>query len=143
MDENVKIIEIGGVKLEVDMRTARKIESFKVGDAVKILIKQWSDNFKPYFGMIVGFDMFTERPTIIVAYLDPEKPDPILFAYLNKDSKDIELCMSDLSDIPVERSTILERMDVAIQKKRDEISDLENKKQYFLKNFSKFFEVKK
>ena len=31
-----RIIEINGVKLEVDMTTARRIDEFRVGDTVKV-----------------------------------------------------------------------------------------------------------
>jgi len=37
MNENKRIIEINGVKLEVDLTTARRIDEFKVGDTVKVL----------------------------------------------------------------------------------------------------------
>lgn len=70
MGDEKKIIEIGGVKLELDMRTGKttQIDTFKVGDNVKVLIKEY-DSYKSYAGVIVGFDNFKERPTIIVAYL--------------------------------------------------------------------------
>ncbi len=35
MEENKRIIEVAGVKMEIDLRTAKKIENFKVGDNVK------------------------------------------------------------------------------------------------------------
>jgi len=33
-----QIIEINGVKLEVDLSTAKRIDEFRVGDTVKVLI---------------------------------------------------------------------------------------------------------
>ena len=63
------IIEINGVKMEIDLRQATVVENFKVGDKVKVLIKTYNDSFQSHVGTIVGFDAFKERPTIILAYL--------------------------------------------------------------------------
>ena len=37
MNENIRTIEVNGVTLEVDMRYAKRIDQFKVGDTVKVL----------------------------------------------------------------------------------------------------------
>ena len=68
-NENIKTIEINGVKLEVDLRTCRRIDTFKVGDNVKILKKQYNE-YRVYSGVIVDFVNFKERPAIVVAYFD-------------------------------------------------------------------------
>lgn len=39
MDDGKRIIEIDGVKIEVDLRTAKRIDTYRVGDNVKILNK--------------------------------------------------------------------------------------------------------
>jgi hypothetical protein len=36
------IIEVSGVKLEVDLRQARRIEEIRIGDRVKVLTKDYS-----------------------------------------------------------------------------------------------------
>ena len=41
-EDQKRIIEVNGVKLEVDMRYARKIEELRVGSRVKVLIKNYS-----------------------------------------------------------------------------------------------------
>ena len=38
-DEQKRIVEIGGVKIEVDLRTAKRVDSYRVGDPVKVLTK--------------------------------------------------------------------------------------------------------
>ena len=35
--EEKRIVEIDGVKIEVDLRTAKRIDTFAVGDNVKVL----------------------------------------------------------------------------------------------------------
>ncbi len=61
-----KIIEINSVKLEVDRRSAERVDQIQVGDRVKVLNKQYSD-YKVYHGVVIGFEPFEELPTIIVA----------------------------------------------------------------------------
>ena len=53
--ENKRIIEINGVKLEVDMSTAKKIDEYRVGDNVKVLKKDYSGNYDVLAGVIVEF----------------------------------------------------------------------------------------
>lgn len=136
-------IEINGVKLEVDMRTARKIESYRIGDRVKVLVKEYS-SYKPYPGVIVAFDMFRKLPTITVAYLDiGYSGTEVKFVYINGTEKDDE-SRPELApyndDIHVDKADVIERLDKEIDKKKEEIVDLERKKAYFLKNFNKYFE---
>ena len=70
MDDNKRVVEIGGVKLEVDLRHARVIENFKIGDTVKVLLKKYGDSYESHLGVIVGFDNFKERPTIVIAHVE-------------------------------------------------------------------------
>lgn len=36
MEENKKIIEVNGIKMEIDLREAKIINNYKVGDSVKL-----------------------------------------------------------------------------------------------------------
>ncbi|OQB66343.1 MAG: hypothetical protein BWX92_04125 [Deltaproteobacteria bacterium ADurb.Bin135] len=137
-----QIIEIKGVKMEVDLREATTIETFKVGDKVKVLIKRYSDNYNVYSGIIAGFVMFKELPTIVVAYLETSYNSAELkFTNINSKTEDIEIAAATDFDIPWEKANVLEVMDKAIEKKKEEVRDLEMKKDYFLKCFGKFFSV--
>ena len=138
--EEKRIIEVNGVKIEVDLRTAKRVDQFKVGDTVKVLIKSYSD-YKSYLGMIVGFDEFDKHPTIIIAYVKAEYSSAnIEFAYLNSESKDIEVCAVNEWDMPYTKKDILDKMDREITKKEEEVRELKEKKNYFLNMFGKFFE---
>ena len=44
------IIEINGLKLEIDLRSAKRIDSFRVGDNVKILRKDYN-SYKSCYGV--------------------------------------------------------------------------------------------
>lgn len=66
-----KIIEINGIKMAIDERTAtvQRVDTFKIGDPVKLLYKNYS-SYEVKYGVIIGFDDFKNRPTMTIAYLD-------------------------------------------------------------------------
>lgn len=74
MTEGNKIIEINGVKFEVDARTAtlRQVQSIRIGARVKVLKKKDSDTFEVHHGVVVGFEPFEKNPTMIVAYIESQ-----------------------------------------------------------------------
>jgi hypothetical protein len=72
MTETNKIIEINGVKFEVDGRTAtlRQIDTIRIGARVKVLKKKYGDDYEVHHGVVVGFEPFKEAPTFIIAYIE-------------------------------------------------------------------------
>lgn len=140
-----RVIEINGTKFEVDMRQARRVDEFRVGDRVKLLKKRWSgsDTWESYFGVIAGFDDFKNLPTVIVAYLDPHgdnsEPAGLRYCYFNANSKDAEICASADGDLPLKRAHVLRLMEAAIEKKRMEVRDLEERMAYFKQHFERWF----
>lgn len=141
-ETDFQTVEINGIKLEIDMRTARKVENYKIGDRVKVLVKEYS-SYKPHPGVIVAFDMFEKQPTITVAYLDVDYSGAELkFAYINgnvSEDKDQPEIAPYNDDIHVNRADVIEKLNKEIFKKQTEIEDLERKKSYFLSNFNKYF----
>ena len=141
METGTRIVEINGVKLELDMRqaTLQSIDAFKVGDSVKVLVKNYSD-YASHAGVIVGFDAFKNLPTIIVAYLKISYSDAKLeFAYINAQSTDVELCAASPNDVPFERATVLQAMDRDIATKKEAAAQAENNKAMFLSMFNRYF----
>lgn len=139
---NKRIVEINGVKLEIDLRTAKRIDEYKIGDSIKVLIKSYGEKWDSHFGMIVAFDEFKTRPTMIIAYLKSAGSweNPLSFVYLNSDSKDVEICHHDAADIGVERSDILTAFDREISKKEQELKEIARKRDYFERMFGRYFE---
>lgn len=136
-----RIVEIKGVKMEVDLRTATTIDSFKVGDKVRVLKRQYNDTFKVYGGIITGFVMFKTLPTIVVAYLDVScNSANIEFININEKTEDVEIAPVTDYDIHWEKANVVESIDREIEKKKHEVRDLEMKKEYFLKCFEMYFE---
>ena len=129
------IVEINGIKMEVDLRHAKKIEHYKVGDNVKVLVKEYN-NYASYPGVIIGFDEFANLPTISVCYLKTGHNAEVKFVYINAESQDVEIVhMSDADRM--ELNLAPEQLDREILKKEAEIADLKAKKAYFLENFNR------
>lgn len=136
-----QIIEINGVKMEVDMRYAKRIEHLTVGSRVKCLIKSYSDDYKVMPGVIVGFEPFEKLPSIIVAYLDIDySTAAIKFKSYNAKCSDFEIVADiDNNALEVNKADVLARMEREIEKKRLELEEIEQRRDFFLKNFGVYF----
>lgn len=140
-ESQMTIIEVNGVKLEVDLRTAKRIDQLKVGSRVKCLIKTYSD-FKTVPGIVVGFEPFKQRPTIVVCYLETDYNSASLkFVSFNQDTKDFEIVADiDNNALEVNKADVLSKMDREIEKKKLELAEVEHRKEFFLKNFNSYFQ---
>ena len=142
MEENKRIIEIDGVKVEIDLRTAKRVDSFKVGDNIKILDKEY-DTYKVKPGIIVDFAEFQELPTIVIAVFEEgswSSTPNISFIYYNKNtSKKVEIVSCSEDEIKVSKEGVIERFEREIQKKKNEYEDLKNKLEYFKTHFIKVY----
>ena len=139
-DPNYKVIEINGVKCEVDLRHAKDIEQYKVGDHVKILIKQYSDQYESYPGVIIGFDMFEQNPAINVMYIQGGfNSDPVGFKTITAKTKDVEITALNDFDIILNRDMVRQAF---IKKRNDlesQLRDLSVKEKFLDAQFSKYF----
>ena len=139
-EDQKRVVEIGGVKMEIDLRYAKTIENYRVGDKVKVLKKNYGDSFTSYPGIIVGFDDFKNLPTIVIAYVHADYSGAkIEFIYLNSATKEVEICPMVKDEIMLNKNTALGFFDREIEKKRHELEDLEMKKKYFLDTFGQHF----
>lgn len=141
-NEHVRTIEVEGHKFEVDLRTAKKIEAYRVGDRVKLLTKGYS-SWTTHPGVICGIDAFKNLPTIVIAYVESifSNEGKVSFAYLNAESKDVEICPMAEDDIMPNRDTIVMHFDKAVAKKQAEIDGMLDHKEYFLRQYGVAFGV--
>lgn len=142
MEKQTTIIEVNGVKLEVDLRSAKRIDELKIGSRVKCLVKKY-DGFATYAGVVVGFEPFPSRPTIVVAYLENNYGTAALkFMSFNSDTKDFEI-VSDLdhNSLEIDKADVLAQFDRNADLKRAELRDIEDKKAFFLAHFGRYFEA--
>lgn len=140
MENEKRIIEIDGVKIEVDLRTAKRVDSFRVGDNVKILDKEYSE-YKVKPGIIVDFAEFQELPTIVIAVFEEGSWNycpSIKFIHYNEHSKDkIEIVPATEEELMLSKDGVIEKFEREIQKKKNEYTDLQNQLDYFKKHFLK------
>lgn len=139
-DKQTTVIEVNGVKLEVDLRTAKRIDTLRIGDRVKCLTKEYS-TMKTFPGVVVGFEPFPSLPTIVVAYIsDTYGSGSLIFKGFNAETKDFEV-IADIDNNPlqVEKASVLQRFDRDIDKKKREFEELEAQRQYFLDHFGRYF----
>ena len=140
-EETTKIIEINGVKFEVDGRTAtmREISNVKVGSKVKVL-----KDDTVYHGTVIGFDPFPDKPVVIICYISEGSywSSPSLqFLYYKHDSKEKVVVSPDDDGPSLEKESVVLQFDKEIEKKRREIEELEDKKDYFLRNFASYWQA--
>lgn len=142
--EETKTIEVGGVKIDVDMRYAKRHDTLAVGSKVKLLKKAGSyGEDKVYPAAVVGFEPFKGLPTIIVTYLEVEYgKSSVQFAYINAntgDKYDIVLSVDD--DIPLTKADIVEKLDSEIVKHQAALDTAKQLKVQFIRHFGRWFET--
>ena len=139
--EEKRIVEIDGVKIEVDLRTAKRIDTFAVGDNVKVLCKEYNDQYKVKPGIMTDFANFKEKPTIVVAVFNEgswSSSPSIEFIYIYEGMEDkYEIVFADDEELRLTKDGVVEKFEREIQKKRNEAQDLQNQLDYFKKHFLK------
>lgn len=139
-DEFIREIEIDGIKVAVDMRTVKKIDTFKIGDNIKVLKKNYND-YQVYSGVIVDFVNFKERPAIVVAYFDHSYTGTdIRFETITKDTKDLEIAPCLPHELSINKNRVIDKFNYEIEQQQHKVDELKAKRDYFLVNFGKFFE---
>lgn len=137
--EDKRIVEIDGVKIEVDLRTAKRIDTFRVGDNVKVLCRDYNDNFKVKPGIITDFANFKEKPTIIVAVLEESYSGvSIDFIHIYEGMEDdYEIVYATEDEVKLSQNGVVEKFEREIAKKKHEMEELQFKLNFFKKHFMK------
>jgi hypothetical protein len=140
MTKDMQIIEVNGIKLEVDMRYARRIEELRIGSPVKVLDKGQYAGQKVYAGVVIGFEPFKDLPTILVAFVtDSWSSAEIKVISINSANKDYDIVACVDPDFMVDKAAILQRFDRQIAAKQREIEAIEEQRKYFETNFKAFW----
>lgn len=141
-EKQTQLVEINGVKLEVDMRYARRVDTLRLGTRVKVLKEDYSGP-KVYHGIVVGFEPFATLPTIVVAYCEDDwDKAEIKFLFFNEKAKKdkIDIVVAADEDFSFDKDVILARFDKQIAAKRREIEKIEEQKHYFSTNFAAYWQ---
>lgn len=141
MDKQTTIIEINGIKLEVDLRNAKRIDNLRIGDRIKCLVKGYGPTMNTYAGVVVGFEPFPSLPSIVVAYLDSDHGSGTLkFKTFNAETKDFEVVADiDNNALEVDKLNILSKFDRDADKKKQELQEIEDKRAFFISHFGRYF----
>lgn len=133
-------IEINGIKFEVETRKMRKIESYKVGDPVKILIKKYNDEWETYTGIIVDFIAFQNLPTIVIAYIElGYNSNDIHFIDVNEKNENVEIAPLPKHETRIRKADFLLKLNKSIEEKKEKIKALEYIKDIFLDHLDKYY----
>lgn len=140
MSEEKRVIEINGMKLEVDLSKAKRIDEFRIGDNIKVLRKAYSTSYDVDNGVIVDFVNFNSLPTIQIAMFKQNyNGSEIQFLNYNAQTKDIEISACSKHELTLEKNKMVERLQAEIDKKKTEVDELKNKLDWFNKFYGKYF----
>jgi hypothetical protein len=138
-EPNYTTIEINGVKMQVDLRHARRIEEMRVGDRVRVLTKTYSGH-EVNNGVIIGFEPFPSLPTIVIAYMQIDyKGADLKFLHWNANTKDVEVVKPVDDDCDIKREDVLGYFDRERAKLDRQIEDLAARRTYFLDKFRTYW----
>lgn len=141
MDKQTTIVEINGVKMEIDMRHAKvaRVDTLRIGTRVRVLKKGYQDSFSVLCGVVVGFDQFEKLPSIRIAYVETGySSDPLKFLTFNAKTDDMEILVDDDGDeLAINRDTMVQTLTRAIEAKRVELQKAEDSLALFHKHFGR------
>lgn len=135
-EQNTRIVEFGVMKVECNTGTAKQVETLKVGDPVKLLIKNGDYPYIEY-GFVMGFANFKSLSIITVVYVD--EFGRIQFAHVTEKSKFFEIAPCSENEIDPDEFDTEKEIDNKIQHLETEIRELKVKKRAFKKIFEKIF----
>lgn len=136
--EQIQQFAVGAVTIAANRNHAIRAEILKVGDPVRVLIKPGYGSPEVHTGVIVGFEPFKERPTIIIAYIEVSysKAEMKMLYFNGNDKQDAEiLAAPEDINIDIERSRVLDWFNAEEQKKLAEVEEIRLKRQYFNRYF--------
>ena len=134
-----RIIEINGIKMELDARSGKvsRIDTLKIGTKVKLLRKQYGDSFSVNIGVVIGLDEFKVLPTIQIAYLNTGYGSkPVEFFSFNAKTTDAEMLIAEDGDLlEFSKDEMLRLLDKDIAEKELAAKVATQARDLFLKHF--------
>lgn len=136
-----KKIEINGQIFEVK-ESAKKIETYKVGDPVKVLIKSYNNDYSVYPGIIIGFNDFKAKPAINIAYINADFNNAEIKFKTYVEDSDVEIApVTEMELIRFTTDDAIDKMRRTIEQKENELKDMKNKFEFFIKNCGAFTKI--
>lgn len=132
-----QIVEIKGVKLELDYRegTRTRIETFRVGTKVKVLMKGYG-GYEVKAGVIVGFDAFEKLPTIKVATVNAAYgQNPVQFVNFNENTDGELIAAEDDTELLVNKDQVIDTLTRNVEEQRLRYEASQEALKFFIKHF--------
>lgn len=129
--ETKRIIEVGGVKVEVDLREATQVNQYHVGDRVKILVESYGGSTEVYDGVILDFYDFKSLPSIQVGYL---KHDEFVIVTVNSKSEKLQLAPCGPT-WKVDVAEGVNRLNRKLTEAKNRVEVLEQQRKLFIAHF--------
>lgn len=137
-----KTIELNEAMVKIGLKKEEAINNYKVGNYVKLLIKDIFD-FESYPGRIVGIYYSNDEPIIVVAYLkQPFDRFNISYIEICPSSEDTKIEPLNDWDFPIERLSMLKRFKIEILSKEQEVTEMKSNVKRFEQIFDEYFEDK-
>lgn len=137
----MKQIEVNGMMLEFDEKVLLKQE-IKVGDSVQLLLDEGYSSPSLYTGVVTQILPFDENmPVIEVMYINTSYSTFEIKKKLitNKDGEKSKIIKIDDTFLPFTKERAIDMLDEAIRKKEQELREAQEKKEYFIKYYNKYF----
>lgn len=116
-------------------------EPLKIGDQVKVLIKNYGDEYKSYRGVIIGFDDFKNKPAINICYIDSDYSSAeVKFVSYTENSKNCEVVKdidATVENLEKVKSAAEKNLAQKIQNKHQELREAQNQLMFFQAWFQK------
>jgi hypothetical protein len=137
-----EIVRFGNFEMDVEVTQVNRIESFKVGDAVKLLKKKGSYNqASTMAGVIVGFDNFESSPAIVVLTMEQSYSDVnFSFITITSESEDYDMIHYSGYEQLFTRDNVMRIFDRKIAEAEMKLNEMNAKRSYFDQKFASAFE---
>lgn len=141
MDETKRIITVNGIKMEVDLRQAKVVDNYRVGDMVKVLNKEYNDSYKVYPGIVTDFfvtekeDGTCEAAIQILALKKDYSSVDLVFMVYGENTKNFSISHFNEYEKKFDQAQIDGLFDNEITKFQEQIRVLETKQSAYKELF--------
>lgn len=136
------IVRIGNIEMDVAVTSMRSIQTFKVGDPVKLLKKAGSySSQETMAGVIVSFDNYESAPAIVVLAMTSSYNDVnFQFVTITEMGKEYDMIHYSGYEQLFTRDNVMRIFDRKVAEMELKINEMKAKRAYFDQHFASAFE---
>jgi len=118
----MKELQINGKTFKIN-QSVEIAEEYKLGDTVRILVKDYSE-FVAYSGIIVAIDDFAKSPSVTVCYFTNGYNPEVKFKTISGNEKDSEISKGGDFDDSLSFDTVISIFENKVLTKKGELESL-------------------